>query len=233
MIVSTEAIVLHSRRFGDSSRIVTVYTRELGKLGLVAKGARTTSSSLGSALEPLSHVRCQVYHGKNKELHTVSKAESLSTRRQIQSSYDHLRCGLLMCELVMRTQEQEQADVEIFDLLRKALDVADGVDPDSVYSVSVAMRLRLAEVMGFGIQRAPCPEDWQSVSIDVSDGGATQQGHGIRLSRATYDLIMRSLRGQWTPATESVQLEIESFVSVYFSHHLDSRITSRTFTALQ
>lgn len=233
MIVSTEAIVLHSRRFGDSSRIVTVYSRDLGKVGLVAKGARTTSSSLGSALEPLSHVRCQVYHAKNRELHTVSKAESLSARRQIQSSYEHLRCGLLMCELVLRTQEQEQADPEIFELLRKALDVADGVNPDIAYSVSVAMRLRLADVMGFGIQRAPCPPEWQSVSIDVSDGGASQHGHGIRLSRATYDVITRSLRGQWTPAAESIQLEIESFIGLYFSHHLDARITSRTFTALQ
>jgi hypothetical protein len=34
-------------------------------------------------------------------------------------------------------------------------------------------------------------------------------------------------------AAEPVQLEIESFISVYFSHHLDARITSRTFTSLQ
>jgi len=212
---------------------VTAYSRELGKLGLVAKGARTASSSLGSALEPLTHVRCQVYHAKNRELHTVSKAESLSTRRQLQSSYEHLRCGLLMCELVMRTQDQEQADPDVFELLRKALDVADGVNPDCAYSVSVAMRLRLAEVMGFGIRRDPCAPDWQSVSIDVSDGGATQHGHGIRLARATYDAMIRSLRGQWAPATDQMQLELESFIGMYFSHHLDSRITSRTFTALQ
>lgn len=233
MIVSTEAIVLHSRRFGDTSRIVTVYSRDLGKLGLVAKGARTTSSALGSALEPLGHVRCQVYHTKNRELHTVSKAESVSTRRQLQQSYEHLRAGLLMCELVMRTQDLEQVDAGIFELLRKALDVADGLAPELVYSVSVAMRLRLAEVMGFGVERAPCPETWQTVMIDVTDGTASQQGGGIRLSGTAWNLLSDSLRGRWHPSAEPVQLEIESFISIYFSHHLDARITSRTFTALQ
>ncbi|MBK6759746.1 MAG: DNA repair protein RecO [Ignavibacteria bacterium] len=52
MIVSSEAIVLHSRRFGDSSRIVTLYSAELGKVTVVAKGARTMKSSFGAALEP-------------------------------------------------------------------------------------------------------------------------------------------------------------------------------------
>lgn len=233
MIVSTEAIVLHSRRFGDTSRIVTVYSRELGKLGLVAKGARTTSSPLGSALEPLSHVRCQVYHAKNRDLHTVSKAESATARRQLQHSYEHLRSALLMCELVMRTQELEQADSEIFDLLRKALEVADSLGPELAYSVSVAMRLRLAEVMGFGLEKAPCPDVWHTVTIDVTDGTLRQEGVGIRLSRATWNLMYDSLRGRWQPAHEPVQLEVESFISIYFSHHLDARITSRTFTALQ
>ncbi|MEN9281530.1 MAG: hypothetical protein RL594_465 [Bacteroidota bacterium] len=233
MIVTTEAIVLHSRRFGDSSRIVTVYGRELGKVGLVAKGARTTNSSLGPALEPLSHARCTVYHTRNRELHTVTKAETASPRRQLHHSYEHLQAGMLMCELIIRTQAQEQPDAEIFELLRKALDVADTVPDNLVYSVSVAMRLRLAEVMGFGIQRAPYAESWQSVTIDVTDGSVLHSGNGIRLSMAAYAVMHHSLRGRWGAADESVRLEIEAFLSTYFSHHLDTRIVSRTFTALQ
>lgn len=233
MIVTTEAIVLHSRRFGDSSRIVTVYAHELGKIGLVAKGARTTTSSLGPALEPLSHTRCTVYHTRNRELHTVTKAETVCTRRQLHHSYEHLQAGMLMCEMIIRTQTQEQPDGDIFELLRKALDVADGVPDDHAYAVSVAMRLRLAEIMGFGIQRAPYPESWQSVTIDVTDGSVDHCGNGVRLSMSAYAIMHQSLRGRWSAADERVRLEIEAFLSTYFSHHLDTRIVSRTFTALQ
>jgi len=233
VIVSTEAIIIHSRRFGDSSRIVTAYSRELGKVGLVAKGARTASSSLGSALEPMSHARLTVYHGKNKDLHTVSRAETIAPRARIQGSYDHLGAGLLMCELIMRTQAQEQPDAGVFELLCRALNVLDSAANDDAYSVSVAMRLRLADLMGFGLQRAPFPQDRRYVSIDVSDGAVYEHDGGIRLSIASYGIMHSSLRGKWTSAQESDRLEIESFLSLYFSHHLDTRIAPQAFNTLR
>ncbi|MEY3386564.1 MAG: repair protein RecO [Bacteroidota bacterium] len=233
VIVSTEAIIIHSRRFGDSSRIVTAYARELGKVGLVAKGARTTNSSLGPALEPMSHVRLTVYHGKNRDLHTVSRAETITPRNRLQGSFDHLGAGLLMCEFIMRTQAQEQPDADMFELLGRALNVLDTVPDEDAYSVSVAMRLRLADLMGFGLQRAPFPQDRPHVSIDVTDGSVYDRDGGIRLSIAAYGIMHASLRGKWLPAQEADRLEIESFLSVYFSHHLDARIAPLAFNTLR
>ncbi|HBB26834.1 MAG TPA: DNA repair protein RecO [Bacteroidetes bacterium] len=232
MIVSTEAIIIHSRRFGDSSRIVTAYSRELGKVGLVAKGARTTSSSLGPALEPLSHVQLTVYHAKNRDLHTVSRAETAIARSRLHASYEHLSAGLLMCELILRTQAQEQPDGEIFELLCKALGVLDASTQQEAYAVSVAMRLRLADIMGFGIQRAPLPNELSHVTIDVTDGTVNAHSNGIRLSIAAYALMHNSLRGRWMTSQQADRLEIESFLSVYFSHHLDTRITPQAFNTL-
>ncbi len=233
MIVTTEAIVLHSRRYGDSSRIVTAYSRELGKVGLVAKGARTPSSSLGPALEPLSHVQLTVYHGRNRDLHTVSRAETSVSRSRLHVSYEHLSAGLLMCELILRTQAQEQPDAEIFDLLGKALGVLDVSSEHEAYAVSVAMRLRLADIMGFGIQRAPFPGELSHVTIDVTDGAVYEHSHGIRVSISAYAIMHASLRGRWITAPQADRLVIESFLSVYFSHHLDTRIAPQAFNALQ
>ena len=123
MIISAESIVLHSRRYGDSSRIVTLYTRELGKVNVVAKGVRTTKSTIGAALEPLSHCRCTIYHGRNKELHTLSQAETITQRRNL-TTLEHLQGGLMMCEAIMRTQTQEQSDEHVYELLNKALEGA-------------------------------------------------------------------------------------------------------------
>jgi DNA repair protein RecO (recombination protein O) len=127
VIISAESIVLHSRRYGDSSRIVTLYTRELGKVSVVAKGVRTTKSSMSAALEPLSHCRCTIYHGKNKELHTLSQAETVTPRRNL-TTLEHLQSGLLICEAIIRTQAQEQAETDVFELLRKALEVLETTD---------------------------------------------------------------------------------------------------------
>lgn len=231
MIISAESIVLHSRRYGDSSRIVTLYARELGKVSVVARGVRTTKSSIGAALEPLSHCRCTIYHSKNKELHTLSQAETITPRKHL-TTLEHLQAGLMMCECVVRTQTQEQADPAVFDLLRKALDVLDAEDQQHAYSISVAMRCRLAEVMGFGLQLVP-PMEKPTVIIDVTDGAVNAAGVGFQLSAGAYAALYHSRKGHWMPVSDADKLEVESLLTLYFSHHLERRIVSQTYSSLR
>ena len=56
-LLTTEGIVLKVQPLGDTSRIVTLYTRDQGLRKVVAKGARKTPSRFGFALEPLSRSR--------------------------------------------------------------------------------------------------------------------------------------------------------------------------------
>lgn len=231
MIISAESIVLHSRRYGDSSRIVTLYTRELGKVSVVAKGIRTTKSTMSAALEPLSHCRCTIYHGKNKELHTLSQAETVTQRRNL-TTLEHLQSGLLMCEVIIRTQAQEQAETDVFELLRKALEVLESTEEAHAYSVSVAMRCRLAEVMGFGLQFVP-PLEQPAVFIDITDGSVLVEGMGVQMSCSAYQAMYSCRKGQWTAVCDTDRLEIESTLSLYFSHHLERRIVAQSYSSLR
>ena len=67
-IVTTEGIVLKTHALGDTSRIVTVYTRDHGLRKFVAKGARKLPSRFGYALEPLSRSRFVYYEKAVREL---------------------------------------------------------------------------------------------------------------------------------------------------------------------
>lgn len=234
MIVSTDAIVLHSRRFGDTSRIVVVYTELLGKISVVAKGIRKPTSPLGSALEPLSHSRITVYHNKNRELHTVSAAEQLVRRHRLNTSYDHLSAAMLLTECVMRTQADNQPEAGVWEMLRKGLEAMEGAEEP--YAVAVGQRLYLAELMGFGLPYSEATVGDMSVSVSAEDGvprGAEAQG--IRMSGPAYAMIQAcglQLEHR-VVATESLRTEIESFLTLYFSHHLDRRIVSRSFDVLR
>ena len=68
-IVTTEGIVLRIHALGDTSRIVTAYTRDHGLQKFVAKGARKTPSRFGFALEPLSRSRFTFYMKPDRDLH--------------------------------------------------------------------------------------------------------------------------------------------------------------------
>jgi DNA repair protein RecO (recombination protein O) len=69
--VKTEAVVLRSLRFAEADRILHLYTRERGRMGAIAKGARKTRSRFGGRLEPLSHVELVLHEGRG-ELATVT-----------------------------------------------------------------------------------------------------------------------------------------------------------------
>ena len=65
-------VVLRTHRLGEADRIITLLTREHGKVRAVAKGVRRTGSRFGARLEPFMYVDLQLYQGRN--LDTVTQA---------------------------------------------------------------------------------------------------------------------------------------------------------------
>ncbi|MDR3361200.1 MAG: DNA repair protein RecO [Bifidobacteriaceae bacterium] len=69
-------IVLRTRDLGEADRIVTLLTRERGKVRAVAKGVRRAKSRFGARLEPFMHADLQLYEGRS--LDTVTQAVTLA-----------------------------------------------------------------------------------------------------------------------------------------------------------
>jgi DNA repair protein RecO (recombination protein O) len=56
-----EAVVIRTQRLGEADRIITLLTRESGRIRAVAKGVRRTKSKFGARLEPGSYLDIQLY----------------------------------------------------------------------------------------------------------------------------------------------------------------------------
>src|SRR5262245_24232389 len=76
-IVSTEGFVLRSYKLGENDKIVVFYTRDFGKIRLVAKGARKLKNRFGAALEVFAHVRIIFHEKENRDLLILDRAEIL------------------------------------------------------------------------------------------------------------------------------------------------------------
>lgn len=83
----TEAIVLRTYRLGEADKIVSVFTRQWGRLRAVATGARRTKSRYGSALEPLSYVRLWLFERENRDLLRMNSAELIESFYEMQKDY--------------------------------------------------------------------------------------------------------------------------------------------------
>ena len=112
-----EGIVLRTHKLGEADRIITLLTRQRGKVRAVAKGVRRTTSRWGSRLEPFTHVDLQLAEGRS--LDVITQAETLDPfNARLGLDYDRYTAGTVMLETADRlvTEEGEPA-VQQFLLL--------------------------------------------------------------------------------------------------------------------
>src|SRR5262245_63569359 len=74
-VIKTAAITLKSRKWGDADRIVTFYTKKMGKIRGVARGARRMKSRLGASLEPLTICHLNLFEKSGDSLYRVSQVD--------------------------------------------------------------------------------------------------------------------------------------------------------------
>ena len=112
-----EAVVLRTHKLAEADRIVTLLTREHGRVRAVAKGVRRTTSKFGSRLEPFTHVDLMLAEGRN--LDTVTQAETLTSwSSTLGNDYERYTAGTVMLETAERlASEEKQPSVQQFLLL--------------------------------------------------------------------------------------------------------------------
>ena len=143
-IVTSEGVVLKVHALGDTSRIVSAYTREHGLLKFVAKGARKAPSRFGFALEPLSRSRFVFYFKPDRDLHLLSQAEVIDPLGSRIADLARLAHAQAALELVDRLVWGEEAHGELYDLLLATLAGCADAPVVSLAAVTLAFQLQLA-----------------------------------------------------------------------------------------
>ena len=101
-----EAVVLRTHKLGEADRIVTMLTKQHGKVRAVAKGVRRTTSKFGARLEPFMVADVQLYEGRSLDI--VTQAESLgSYGAPITADYPSYTAASAMVETADKLTEAE------------------------------------------------------------------------------------------------------------------------------
>jgi DNA repair protein RecO (recombination protein O) len=155
VITRCEAIVLQTRPFRESSRIVTLFTREQGKLGVVARGVTRAKSPLGAVLQPMNHLTATVYVKEGRDLQNLSGAESLQRCFGITDSLERITTGLSIVELVNAVVPDGDRNDHLFTVLLGALRELN--DPSSrERHVHLWFIVQLADALGYTIRTDGC-----------------------------------------------------------------------------
>jgi len=155
MIVRSDAVVLRVRPYSDTSRIASLYTREHGRVSVIARGAMRPKSRLGALLQPMSRISALYYRREGRDLHTLSEADTLGRYATIPTSIDRMVAGLAVVEQTEAAVHEDDRNDTLYTVLTQALDALDDprCDPAVVHPW---FQLHMLEALGFGLRSDAC-----------------------------------------------------------------------------
>lgn len=117
----SEALILRSFNTGEQDKIVIFFTRELGFIHGIAKGARKFNNRFGSALEPFSHVQIFYYEKENKDLVVLNNADLKESFFDLLSDYQTACTLSYLGEMMEEFFPQRHKEDILFRLLLATL----------------------------------------------------------------------------------------------------------------
>jgi DNA repair protein RecO (recombination protein O) len=112
----TEAIVLRTYRLGEADKIVSLFSRQFGRIRAAATGAQRPKSRYGGLLEPLTYIRLWLFERENRELFRVNSAELLESFFGMQRDYRVQLAAQYMSEAAERLLPEREVNERAFRL---------------------------------------------------------------------------------------------------------------------
>lgn len=131
MLHKWEGIVLKSRSYGESNKIVTLMTREAGKVTVMARGAKKPTSRLAGITQTFMHGMYIVQ--RTSGMGTLQQGEHLASMRHIQTDIIATAYASYIVELVDRLVEEGGQDPYAYEVLQQALyAIEEEYDPEAI-----------------------------------------------------------------------------------------------------
>lgn len=236
-----EAVVLRHMDVGEADRLLTIYTRERGKLRAVAKGARKVRSRKAGHLEPFTRVALLLARGRDWWI--VTQAETVDAYLPLREELLRTGFAAYVIELVDRFIYEEGQNDALYRLLVDTLGrIAAEADP------FLALRyyeVRLLDLLGFRPDLFHCVQCGAEIKAEEQffsavQGGAVcpRCGKGLPEARPISLEALRFLRhlqrssyreAQRAKIPPGVRAEMEAVLQHYLTFLLERGLNTPAF----
>ena len=230
-----QAIVIRTQKLGEADRIITLFSREHGRVRAVAKGVRRTKSKFGARLEPASFIDIQLYTGKTFDV--VTQVEGIENYGDaIAHDYQKWTIASSILEAAERFSANEgEPALQQFLLLQGALKALahESHDPSLILD---AYLLRSLSVAGYAPSMTNCsrcdkpgPHRYFSLVGGGSVCSDCKPSASATPAPETLQLMSDLLTGNWDGADTSElrhRREASGLIAAYLQWHLERGLRS-------
>ncbi|MDR3592420.1 MAG: DNA repair protein RecO [Negativicutes bacterium] len=234
----TEAILLAVRDWDDADRMVTLFSRDHGKLTAMAYGARRPRNRLAGAVQPFIHAELVLTSGK---MASIKQCDIKNSFRPLREELTGMAYATFLAELAAELWPEGEAEPQVFELLLAAFGMMSSRNPRIT---ALACAVQLMALGGFRPEYQRCVVCGQPLVypafFDCGAGGSVCAGCAQPqqpvLSQDVNRFIERLLTLNWRDPGQfsvvgAVLMETEKLLIDFITCRLDKPLKSRSFIA--
>jgi DNA repair protein RecO (recombination protein O) len=142
---NSEGIVIGRRNFGEADRILSIYTKDHGRISLIAKGIRRPKSRKRGHVEVFSLVKFQANSGHGIDL--MTEADISDDFKEIRASLPRITLAYYFMEVVGKITHEGEKNEELFNLIRSSLNKLKS--EKKLKDMRMAFILKLLTILGY------------------------------------------------------------------------------------
>lgn len=182
MYLRTEGVILKKRDFGEADRILTIFTRDFGKVICIAKGTRRPRSRKAGHVELGNW--CKVFIAKGKNIDLLTEVEVKKPFGIDNFSPEKANKIYHLLEIVELLTAPHQKNLKVFIILVNFLKrITDGED---FYLISTVFKIKLLSTLGFFSARSLEKSKIRNFFEMIQDEGFENIKNRIRLKEKDY-----------------------------------------------
>ena len=117
---SDEGIVLARRNFGEADRILSIYSKNHGRISVIAKGIRKLTSRKRGHLEVFSYIRFQAVEGHG--IGILTEVETINSFESFKKDLKKVSLAYFFCEVIGKITHEHERNDGIFELILNYLE---------------------------------------------------------------------------------------------------------------
>ncbi len=207
----TEGIVLKRRNFGEADRILTVFSKDKGKIAVVAKGVRRITSRRAGNVELLNRVVIYLHQGKGMPI--LTEATSLDTYQKLKEDLTLSTYAYHIIELMDKLTAENQENGILYEHL---VEVLKRLEKNPRQILIRAFEVKILSVLGF--------IDFNSKSY------LSTLGVSIQTKKILEGLVFNSWDNiEKITLDENQALELERILRYHVERVIEGQLKSRQF----
>lgn len=234
-ITTVQGIIINEKPYSETSKLLTIITKEYGSISVLAKGAKSIKSKIRTVTTRLTYANFQIKYREGK-LSTLICADIINPFNNIKSNLSKISYCSYILELTNQVLKQNY-NSKIFDLLVEALlKIEESIDEELITNI---LELKYLNYLGINPNFDTCSicNNSKVITASVEKGGFVCVNHvsnerllnpkTLKLLRMLYYIDINKITK--INISNEIKVEINEFIDEYYSKYTGLYLNTKQF----